>query len=94
MVQQLTNEWMRSLGREDGAAVADWIVDELGLRASPDRSRRVGRTAVGRIKGLVRKYEERGVSETLVEVWRKACLGEVYRRFAELRAQAANADAV
>lgn len=93
MTQPLTNEWMQSLGREDGAAVADWIVNELGLRASPDRSRRVGKSAVFRIKGLVRKYEERGVSETLIEVWRKACLGEVYRRFAELRAPAVNADA-
>ena len=86
MVQPLTKEWMRNLGREDGAAVAVWIVDELGLRASPDRSRRVGKSAVGRIKGLVRRYEERGVSEALIDVWRRACVGEIYRRFAELRA--------
>jgi hypothetical protein len=93
MVQPLTKEWMRNLGREDGAAMADWIVDELGQRASPDRNRRVGTSAVGRIKQLARKYEERGVSDTHIDVWQRACVGEIYRRFAELRCQADNADA-
>ena len=60
MVQPLTNEWMHNLGREDGAAVADWIVDELGLRASPDRSRRVGRSAVGH-SALAAKGDGSGV---------------------------------
>jgi hypothetical protein len=92
MSQPLTEEWMEQLGREDGAAVADWIVDELGLGGTPDRSRRVGKSAVGRIKQLVRKYEERGVSESLIEVWRKACVAEIYRRFAVLRAQAEDTD--
>jgi hypothetical protein len=35
MAQQLTNEWMQNLGREDGAAVADWILSELGVSESP-----------------------------------------------------------
>ena len=94
MAQQLTNEWMQNLGREDGAAVADWILSELGVSESPTRSRRVGKSAVGRIKSLKRGYEERGVSGTHIDVWSQACVGEIYRRFAELRAQAANADAV
>jgi hypothetical protein len=85
---------MRNLGREDGTAVADWVVDELGLNEEPDRSRRVGKSAVGRIKQLVRKYEERGVSEAQINIWRAACVGEIYRRFADLRAQAASTDAV
>jgi hypothetical protein len=88
MVQPVTKEWMRKLGREDGGAVADWIIDELALGEAPERSRRIGKSAVGRIKELVRRYEERGVSEPLVEEWRRACVAEIYRRFAELRAQA------
>ena len=91
MAHQFTTEWMQNLGREDGAAVADWVVDELSLSEAPDQSRRVGKSAVGRIKQLVRKYESRGVSEALINVWRKECVGEIYRRFAELRAQTADA---
>jgi hypothetical protein len=94
MAQQLTNEWMQNLGREDGAAVADWILSELGVSESPTRSRRVGKSAVGRIKSLKRGYEERGVSGSHIDVWSQACVGEIYRRFAELRAQPDNIDTV
>lgn len=94
MVQTVTKEWMQKLGREDGAAVADWIIDELGLGEAPERSRRIGKSAVGRVKELVRKYQERGVSEPLVADWRSACVAEIYRRLAELRAQAKEAGTV
>jgi len=94
MAQQFTTEWMQNLGRKDGAAVADWVIDELCLSEAPDQSRRVGKSAVGRIKQLVRKYEARGVSQALIKAWRTECIGEIYRRFAELRAQSVDADAV
>jgi len=76
---------MEELGREDGAAVADWIIAELGLARAPSEFKDVGKSAVDRIKELVRSYEERGVSESLIAVWRSACVAEIYRRFAELR---------
>lgn len=86
MNQPVTEEWMQRLGREDGMAVADWIIDELGSGEALDESKVVGESAVARIRALVLKYEERGVSESLVEIWRTACVTEIYRRFAEIRA--------
>lgn len=85
MTQPLTEEWMAQLGRDDGAELADWVVDALGEIQDPRESQRVAESAVRRIHELLHEYEQRGVSAELVAVWRAACVAEIYRRFAIVR---------
>ena len=85
MPQPLTEEWMRQLGRDDGADVAKWVVDELAATEAASNTGRVAEAAVGRVHDLVRQYEQRGVSAELIALWRSACMAEIHRRFALLR---------
>jgi len=85
MPQPLTEEWMQQLGRDDGADVAKWVVDELATTEAASNTNRVAEAAVGRVHELVRQYEQRGVSADLIALWRSACMAEIHRRFALLR---------
>jgi len=85
MPQPLTEEWMQQLGRDDGADVAKWVVDELAATEAASNTNRVAEAAVGRVHELVRQYEQRGVSADLIALWRSACMAEIHRRFALLR---------
>jgi len=85
MPQPFTEEWMQQLGRDDGADVATWVVDELATTEAASNTGRVARAAVRRVRELVHQYEQRGVSAELVAVWRSACMAEIHRRFALLR---------
>jgi hypothetical protein len=85
MPQPLTEEWMQQLGRDDGADVAKWVVDELAATEAASNTNRVAEAAVGRVHELVSQYEQRGVSADLIALWRSACMAEIHRRFALLR---------
>lgn len=87
MPQPFTEDWMHQLGRDDGADVAKWVVDELAATEASSNTNRVAEAAVKRVHELVRQYEQRGVSAELIAVWRSACMAEIHRRFALLREQ-------
>ena len=81
--QTESHAWVRQLGREDGAAIAERIIDRILER--PGEGNRVGDAAATYLQTLLDAYRRRGIDDDVVEIWRVECATELYRRFADFR---------
>jgi hypothetical protein len=81
--QTESHAWVRQLGREDGAAIADRIIARV--LEQPGQSARVGDAAARYLKTLLDAYRRRGIDDDVVDIWRVECATELYHRFTEFR---------
>lgn len=81
--QTESHAWVRQLGREDGAAIADRIIARI--LEEPGKSLQVGNSAATYIRALLDAYRRRGIDDEVIEVWRVECATEIYHRFTEFR---------
>jgi len=81
--QTASQAWVRQLGREDGAAIADRIIAQV--LEQPGESGQIGDAAAAYLKALIDAYHRRGISDSVVEIWRVECATEIYSRFTEFR---------
>lgn len=81
--QMMSQGWVKLRGREDGETIADEIIAKIVDK--PDESEQVGDSASAYIKSVLDAYHERGIPESMVEVWRVECATAIYDRFTEFR---------
>ena len=77
--------WMEQLGVEDGADLAQRILERIQHARSAAAVAGVSAEALSTIGKLTSMYRERGVSDPLVLAWRISCQREINRVFGEYR---------
>ena len=77
--------WMEQLGVEDGADLAQRILERIQQACSEVTVAGVSADAISTIGELTTMYRDRGVSDSLVLAWRIACQREINRVFGEYR---------